>query len=151
MAPPETQVLTDAEYQRLLSFRTSLRRFLHWSEQQAEAAGLTAAHHQLLLAIRGHAGASGPTIGEVADSLLLKHHSAVGLVDRAEKAGLVERIPVERARQHLNADPGALLVCGYDTQEKFEQYHLEGAISLDQFESRAPSLPQNREIIFYCA
>lgn len=91
MAPPETQVLTDADYQRLLAFRTSLRRFLHWSEQQAEAAGLTAAHHQLLLAIRGHAGASGPTIGEVADSLLLKHHSAVGLIDRAEKAGLVER------------------------------------------------------------
>ena len=91
MTPPEPYVLTDADYQRLLAFRTSLRQFLHWSEQQAEAAGLTAAHHQLLLAIRGHVGASGPTIGEVADSLLLRHHSTVGLVDRAEKAGLVER------------------------------------------------------------
>lgn len=87
--PPHT--LTDTEYQRLLAFRTSLRRFLHWSEEQAEAVGLTAAHHQLLLAIRGHAGASGPTIGELAESLLLRHHSAVGLVDRAAKAGLVER------------------------------------------------------------
>lgn len=87
--PPRT--LTDTEYQRLLAFRTSLRRFLHWSEEQAEAVGLTAAHHQLLLAIRGHAGASGPTIGELAESLLLRHHSAVGLVDRAAKAGLVER------------------------------------------------------------
>src|SRR5690349_18742362 len=91
MTDPRPRALTDAEYQRLLAFRTSLRRFLHWSEEQAEAAGLTAAHHQLLLAIRGHAGASGPTIGEVAESLLLRHHSAVGLVDRAVKAGLVER------------------------------------------------------------
>lgn len=91
MTDPRPHTLTDTEYQRLLAFRTSLRRFLHWSEEQAEAVGLTAAHHQLLLAIRGHAGASGPTIGELAESLLLRHHSAVGLVDRAAKAGLVER------------------------------------------------------------
>jgi DNA-binding MarR family transcriptional regulator len=84
--------LDDADYQRLLRFRISLRRFLHWSEEQAERAGLTPAQHQLLLAIRGHEGAAGPTIGEAAGYLLLRHHSAVGLVDRAEKAGLVERL-----------------------------------------------------------
>jgi DNA-binding MarR family transcriptional regulator len=84
--------LDDADYQRLLRFRISLRRFLHWSEEQAERAGLTPAQHQLLLAIRGHAGPAGPTIGEAAGYLLLRHHSAVGLVDRAEKAGLVERL-----------------------------------------------------------
>ena len=70
---------------RLLEFRTGLRRFLHWSEEQARAAGLTAAQHQLLLAVRGHDG--GPTIGEVAEQLLLRHHSAVELVDRAERPG----------------------------------------------------------------
>jgi DNA-binding MarR family transcriptional regulator len=84
--------LDDADYQRLLHFRISLRRFLHWSEEQAEKAGLTPAQHQLLLAIRGHEGPAGPTIGEAAGYLLLRHHSAVGLVDRAEKAGLVERV-----------------------------------------------------------
>lgn len=83
--------LEDADYQRLLQFRTGLRRFLHWSEEQAEKAGLTAAQHQLLLAIRGHDGPLGPTIGDAAGYLLLRHHSAVGLVDRAVKAGLVER------------------------------------------------------------
>ena len=89
--------LTDAEYAELLAFRTSLRRFLQWSEEQATALGITPAQHQLLLAIRGHApgagnnGAVGPTIGDVADSLLLRHHSAVGLVDRAVAANLVER------------------------------------------------------------
>ena len=83
--------LEDADYRRLLQFRTGLRRFLHWSEEQAERAGLTAAQHQLLLAVRGHDGEQGPTIGDVAGYLLLRHHSVVGLVDRAVKAGLVER------------------------------------------------------------
>ena len=83
--------LTDDDYQRLLAFRTGLRRFLRWSEQQAAAAGLTPAQHQLLLAIRGHHDPTGPTIGDVADALLLRHHSAVGLVDRAAAAGLVRR------------------------------------------------------------
>jgi DNA-binding MarR family transcriptional regulator len=79
------------DYQRLLEFRTGLRRFLRWSEEQAAAAGLTPAQHQLLLAVRGHPGADGPTIGEVADHLLLRHHSVVELADRAEGAGLVRR------------------------------------------------------------
>ncbi len=83
--------LDDADYRRLLQFRISLRRFLHWSEEQAERAGLTPAQHQLLLAIKGHDGEQGPTIGDVAGYLLLRHHSAVGLVDRAARAGLVER------------------------------------------------------------
>ncbi|HQU16052.1 MAG TPA: MarR family transcriptional regulator [Gammaproteobacteria bacterium] len=71
--------------------RTGLRRFQRWSEQQARAAGLTPTQHQLLLAVRGHSDQRGPTIGEVADYLLLRHHSVVGLVDRAEGAGLVLR------------------------------------------------------------
>jgi DNA-binding MarR family transcriptional regulator len=89
--------LDDADYARLLEIRTGLRRFLRWSEQQAAAAGLTPAQHQLLLAIRGHRGPDGlqraPTIGDVAEHLLLRHHSAVELVDRAAAAGLVERRP----------------------------------------------------------
>lgn len=83
--------LDDEDYARLLELRTRLRRFLHWSEEQARTAGLTPAQHQLLLAIRGHRGAKAPTVGELADCLLLRHHSAVGLVDRAESAGLVSR------------------------------------------------------------
>jgi DNA-binding MarR family transcriptional regulator len=84
-------MLPDEAYARLLSLRTGLRRFMRWSEQQAATAGLTPAQHQLLLAIRGHPDPRGPTIGEVADYLLLRHHSTVGLVDRADAAGLVAR------------------------------------------------------------
>ena len=84
--------LDQSDFEHLLELRTGLRRFLRWSEQQAEEAGLTPAQHQLLLAIRGHGDPRGPTIGEVADYLLLRHHSAVGLIDRADAAGLVERV-----------------------------------------------------------
>jgi len=83
--------LADETYRRLLTLRAGLRRFERWSEQQARIAGLTPAQHQLLLAIRGHDDPRGPTIGEVADYLLLRHHSTVGLIDRADAAGLVSR------------------------------------------------------------
>jgi DNA-binding MarR family transcriptional regulator len=81
--------LTDADFGRLLAFRDGLRRFLHWSDDQAKVVGLTGTQHQLLLAVRGHG--SPPSIREVAEHLLLRHHSVVELVDRAEAAGLLER------------------------------------------------------------
>ncbi len=82
--------LDDADYARLLRFRDGLRRFLRWSDDQARTVGLTAAQHQLLLAIKGHG--EQPSVGDVAEHLLLRHHSTVELVDRAAHAGLVERI-----------------------------------------------------------
>jgi uncharacterized protein YeaO (DUF488 family) len=84
--------LEDADYQRLLKLRTSLRQYLHWSEQQAQAVGLTPAHHQLLLAIRGHDDPRGPTIGDVAGYLLLRHHSTVELAQRVGALGLIQRV-----------------------------------------------------------
>jgi DNA-binding MarR family transcriptional regulator len=83
--------LSDGDYQLLLRFRTDLRRFVRWSEEQARIEGFTPAQHQLLLAIRGHPGPGAPTVTDVADALLLRHHSATGLVDRAEAAGFVRR------------------------------------------------------------
>ena len=86
------RALPDDAYRRLLALRAGLRRFEHWSEAQARAAGLTPAQHQLLLAVRGHDDPRGPKVGDVAEQLLLRHHSAVGLVDRAEAAGLLRRV-----------------------------------------------------------
>jgi DNA-binding MarR family transcriptional regulator len=82
---------TDRDYQHLLRFRTELRRFLRWSEEQAEVEGLTPAQHQLLLAVRGSGDPQGATIKEVADALFLRHHTATELVDRAEAGGLLRR------------------------------------------------------------
>jgi DNA-binding MarR family transcriptional regulator len=87
---------TSRQYQRLLTFRAMLRRFDQWSREAAEAHGLTHAQHQLLLAVRGHQGPGGPTIGDVAESLLVQHHTASGLINRTQALGLLERVRDER-------------------------------------------------------
>lgn len=79
----------EPDYERLAEFRRGLRAFLRWSEGAAKRVGLTPVQHQLLLAIRGRGGA--PTIGEIAEDLMLRHHSAGELINRAAAAGLVTR------------------------------------------------------------
>jgi DNA-binding MarR family transcriptional regulator len=91
---PPVDPVDDDDYRRLLAFRDTLRRFQHWSEEQAAAAGLTPAQHQLLLVVRatragGHLPAS---VGTVAEHLMLRHHSAAELVDRTVKAGLLRKV-----------------------------------------------------------
>ena len=84
--------LEAAEYQQLAAFRHALRRFLRFSESAAEAMGLSAQHYQAMLALR--ASAEGRlTINELAQQLLIRHNSAVGLVDRLGKQGLATREP----------------------------------------------------------
>lgn len=80
----------EPDYARLLGFRRALRAFLRWSDEQARELGLTPAQHQLLLSIRGRLDGA-PAIGDIADDLMLRHHSTVELVNRAEAAGLVRR------------------------------------------------------------
>lgn len=100
MAPKTRHVVADVDYERLLAFRTGLRSFLKWSADQAAAAGLAPVQHQLLLAIRGHHDHErGPTIGDVARYLLIKHHTAGELVGRSVEAGFVRRVPDGRDRR----------------------------------------------------
>jgi DNA-binding MarR family transcriptional regulator len=91
MTTPAPEALSDEQYRRLAELRHGQRRFLDWSAEQARRAGLTPTQHQLLLGIRAAAGPAGPTIGDVAEFLFIRHHSAVELVDRAARAGLVVR------------------------------------------------------------
>jgi DNA-binding MarR family transcriptional regulator len=95
--------LLDEDYQRLLAFRSELREFLRWSEHTADNAGLTPSLHQLLLVIRGRPATPGPTIGQAAEALHIRHHSAVELAQRAETAGLIcrARDTVDHRRVHL--------------------------------------------------
>jgi DNA-binding MarR family transcriptional regulator len=79
------------DYETLAEFRYALRCFLRFSENAAETAGLTLQQHQALLFIIGYPGREQVTIGELAERLQIHHHSAVGLVDRLEEQGLVER------------------------------------------------------------
>jgi DNA-binding MarR family transcriptional regulator len=82
----------DAGYAQLAALRAGIRRYLAWAERRAREHGMTPAQVQLALAVRSHDDPAGPTLTELADRLLLRHHSVVGLVDRAEHAGLVERM-----------------------------------------------------------
>lgn len=83
-------MLADEDYVALADFRYLLRTFTAFSEARAAEHGLTPQQHQALLAIRA-APAGGATIGYVAERLLLKPHSATGLVNRLEAIGLVDR------------------------------------------------------------
>lgn len=85
--------LTQRDFERLLEFRVILRRFQRWSEDQAQAAGLSQVQHQLLVAVKGHPGDRPPAMSDLAGYLLLKPNSTVELVDRVAAAGLVERMP----------------------------------------------------------
>lgn len=90
-APADPPEPADAEYGHLLAFRAEMRRFNKWSEEQAQTLGLSHVQHQLLLAIRGHPGNLGPTLGQAADYLLLKPSSMTELVDRVEAGGHLVR------------------------------------------------------------
>lgn len=91
----------DEGYAALLKFRVGLRRFVQWSEQQAEKVGLTPAQHQLLLAVRGHPDRRGPSVGELAEYLCIRHHSAVQLIDRTEQLGFIARNRIDDEDRRL--------------------------------------------------
>jgi DNA-binding MarR family transcriptional regulator len=74
--------MTKAEYELLASFRYRLRQFLRFSEEAARAVGIEPQQHQALLAVKGFPGRDWVTIGELAEQLQIRHHSAVGLVNR---------------------------------------------------------------------
>jgi DNA-binding MarR family transcriptional regulator len=127
--------LPDDVYAQLLTLRTDLRRFERWSAEQAQSAGLTPMQHQLLLAIRGHPDPSGPTIGEVADYLLLRHHSAGGLIDRADTAGLVRRVRDSHDHRVVRLQ---LTEAGSDRLESLTAAHLD---ELQRLAIRLPAPP----------
>jgi DNA-binding MarR family transcriptional regulator len=106
-AGPPAPRLDPADFQSLGEFRRAIREFLAFSEESAHEKGVTAQQHQALLAIKAHAGPEPMSIGELADALLIKNHSAVGLVARLIERGLVQRRASEadRRRVLLTLDP----------------------------------------------
>lgn len=102
--------LSDRDYQALARFRHALRVFLRFSEEAARAEGLTPAQHQLLLAIRGHPDV--PTVGDLADVLQVRSNSVVGLLDRAEAAGLTRSAadPEDGRRRRIELTPAGAAV-----------------------------------------
>ena len=79
--------VTKANYEALAEFRWELRKFLAFSEAAANGAGVTPQQHQLMLSVKGAPGRDSLSVGEIADRLLLRHHTVVELVDRLTKSG----------------------------------------------------------------
>src|ERR1700727_2647844 len=89
----EPPPLTRAQMRRLAEFRFQLRKFLHFNSLAADAAGIRAQQYQLLQCVWGMPEELDPTIANVAARMLLKHNSAVELVDRTIEQGLLRRVP----------------------------------------------------------
>ena len=95
--------LVTRDYAQLASFRHALRGFLRFSEAAAAQEGLTSQHYQAMLILRGWPDEQPVSINDLAQQLLIKHNSAVGLVDRLADEGLVVRAPstVDRRKVEL--------------------------------------------------
>lgn len=105
--------LGDAEYKAIGDFRRALREFLEFSDDAARQAGLTSQQHQALLAIRSYSGCEAMCIGALAACLMIRNHSAVGLVARLVERGLIlrEESREDRRRVLLKLQPqGAALL-----------------------------------------
>jgi len=96
----KSAMLSDKDYRTLASVRAELRSFAHFTEKMTSAAGLTPQQHQILLALRAADGCA-LTIGQIAEAMFLKPHSASGMADRLQAMGLVERVRDQQDRRSI--------------------------------------------------
>jgi DNA-binding MarR family transcriptional regulator len=92
--------LSSADYRALHEFRFQIARFLHFSEEASRAEGLEPRQHQFMLAVRASEKGE-PTVGELADRLFIRHHSAGELADRLVERGLAERVRTDSDRRQV--------------------------------------------------
>ncbi len=114
--------IKQADYEALAALRYALRQFLRFSEQAAQSVGLTPQQHQALLTIKGFPEGGPITISELAERLQIRHHSAVGLVDRLAAHGFVRRETSSEDRRQVYA---ALSPKGLEVLESLSKTHKE--------------------------
>ena len=114
--------ITKAQYETLAGLRYALRQFLRFSENAAQAAGITPQQHQAMLAIKGFPGRDHITIGELAERLQILHHSAVGLANRLVAERYVRRVLSQGDRRQVYL---ALTARGETVLEKLSAVHHE--------------------------
>lgn len=124
--------LRKEDYEALAHFRYTLRRFLHFTEEGARAAGLTPQQHQALLAVKGRPDREWVTIGELAEALQIRHHTAVELVDRCVTSDLLARetAPDDRRQVRIHITPhGEEILERLSRRNLRELIHLRGALN----------------------
>lgn len=129
-----TNGLDQTQYRAIAAFRYELRRFLSFSEAEAAAAGLPPQQHQALLSIAGHPGDGTPSVGALADQLLVAPHTAAELVSRMVEAGLVTKTPSARDRRRMDL---ALTPKAEALLLKLTAVHLEELKTLEPALARA--------------
>jgi DNA-binding MarR family transcriptional regulator len=80
------------DYAALARFRYELRKFQAFSKAAAKTAGLTPQQHQALLIVRGFSDHGPVSVGDLAEFLLIRPHTAVELVDRMTRLELLARV-----------------------------------------------------------
>ncbi|CAO4176313.1 MarR family winged helix-turn-helix transcriptional regulator [Methylorubrum populi] len=137
MADEAPGALSRSHYAALAAFRYELRRFLAFSEAAATAAGLPPQQHQALLTVAGHSGPELPTVGHIAERLLIAPHSAAELVTRMVEAGLLTKTrgTQDRRRMELALTPEAEALL-----HRLTAAHLEELRSLEPALVRALAL-----------
>lgn len=144
MAGADRAALSREQYVAIAAFRHQLRRFLAFSETVAAAAGLPVQQHQALLAIVGHAGPEPPTVGALAEQLIVAPHTAAELVSRMAEAGLVTKTPSKTDRRKLELVPTPKAASLLAT---LTQAHLQELEALETVLARAaerPTVPTGR-------
>lgn len=114
--------LRKSDFEKLAAFRYALRRFAHFSEEAVRPLGLEPQQHQAMLAVEGFPGRNWATLGELAEQMQIRPHSAVGLVDRLEKSGFMARgsAPEDGRRVHVHLTPK-----GREALERLSAVHRE--------------------------
>jgi len=133
MADERSIEISKEEYEALFAFRYALRRFLRFSERGARAAGLTPQQHQLLLAVKGQRDRDWASISDLAEALQIRHHAAVGMVDRSERAQLVRRLPAPNDRRQIRVvltEKGEAVLARLSRRNLRELGALQDALSL---------------------
>lgn len=130
---PRSHELSKSDFETLSNFRYQMRRFEHFSESAARAAGITPLQYLLMLHVKGFPGREWASIGELAERLQSQQHGVVALVSRCEAAGLVQRrVSTADKRQvevHLLPHGEALLVKLADLH-RAELQSLEGKFTV---------------------
>jgi DNA-binding MarR family transcriptional regulator len=93
--------LSQRQFAAIAAFRYELRRFLAFSEAEAARMGLPAQQHQALLTIAGHTGSEPPSVGTLAEQLMVAPHTAAELVARMIDAALLIKTPSSQDRRRM--------------------------------------------------
>jgi DNA-binding MarR family transcriptional regulator len=130
--PPTKRALSrNVDYGTLAQFRYQLRKFLAFSERAAQESGLTPQQHQALLAIKGFSNSEPISVGDLARFLLIRHHTAVELMDRMTKLGLLSRI--------IDADDGRRVLVKL-TRKGEQKLRTLSKIHFEELRSASPAL-----------